>query len=56
MACPYQAQDIQFNGDSIGVELPSRLNLPGYRVFNAAQGGGAFVKSDFVPTIGARIK
>ena len=53
--CPYDDQVVQFNGDSIGVHTASRLQLPEYSVFNAAQGGAGWVFDDVVSTIPSRV-
>ncbi len=55
-ACPYATPTIQFHGDSIGAELPKYMNLPGYSVFNAAEGGSALTVDVYVPVIGTRVE
>ncbi|MGB6060009.1 MAG: hypothetical protein WBF71_17265 [Microthrixaceae bacterium] len=54
-ACPYVGPTIQFHGDSVGAELPKFMNLPGYGVFNASQGGSALTIDSYVPLIGERV-
>ncbi|HTN99638.1 MAG TPA: SGNH/GDSL hydrolase family protein [Microthrixaceae bacterium] len=54
-ACPYNDTVIQHHGDSVGALLPRFMNIPGYQVFNAAEGGSAFTIRSYVPTIGERV-
>ncbi len=55
--CPYDAQLVQSNGDSIGVGYTHMLRLPEqYTLFNAAVGASTLTLALKEPVIGDRVK